>query len=761
MRQTILGTTIIIINVLAVSPLQASQVTNLNVEKSGEWIEGSNYAVATSGNLVYLGNGSQFQVIDVTDPDSPATLASVTLPGIPKKAYGIDVLDGLAYVSAWDKVCVFDVTDPVDPVLILEQDVPHSMRVEASDDHICVSGLEGVRIMEWASDGTLTQLSKYPDTQDIYVSSPDATVRGDYLYYSYGGMTVFDISDPAVPLIVGEHNEYPRGYTRIALQGNQAFVITGDLLRVFDVSDPAHPTKIDSLKTPGYTGRFTDIAMIGRFAYCATNEGLLVIGVPGGDRPTVVWESGIGATGLAISNNRVFVSHDSWLRSLDITDPASPVEGWIFPTGSEFRDLDLAGETAYIADKDYGLRILDVSNPVNPEPVGDYYAGDTVTQLEVVKDHVYLFGYLSLSVIDVSDPENPVETARRSSTHYYASAAVGQGHLFVSKQSVGFEVLDVSVPSTPVEEGDYGIDLGLDPCLAIDGDLLFVVEGRFIPKEKRHLRIIDVSDPSNPNEVGSFLLFDLVAFASGMGYYPRDIAVRNGYVFLPCAEIGLRIIDATDPSAPHEVYRYETDCLMNDASISENLLYISECPKRLWLSGPQTITVLNVSDPANPVEVGRYSEMETRRNVDLVASQQTLYVVSQTANKDYVIDFTVDMSVFEFQRGRQKDEPKIRLLSNGSSPTGKPVLGRSFPNPFNPTTTIEYTLPVAGRVGLEIYDVQGRSVTTLVDGFKNPGGYTATWNGVGADGATVPSGVYFVRLEFEKGIQTRKIVLVK
>jgi Secretion system C-terminal sorting domain len=65
----------------------------------------------------------------------------------------------------------------------------------------------------------------------------------------------------------------------------------------------------------------------------------------------------------------------------------------------------------------------------------------------------------------------------------------------------------------------------------------------------------------------------------------------------------------------------------------------------------------------------------------------------------------------------------------------------TYPNPFNPSTTLRFGLPTAGDVSLIVYDVLGREITTLVKGTLNAGYHTATWNA-----SSVASGVYFARL---------------
>ncbi len=88
-------------------------------------------------------------------------------------------------------------------------------------------------------------------------------------------------------------------------------------------------------------------------------------------------------------------------------------------------------------------------------------------------------------------------------------------------------------------------------------------------------------------------------------------------------------------------------------------------------------------------------------------------------------------------------------------------LAQNVPNPFNPTTTIKYAVPVRSTVNLTIYDVAGRVVTTLVNETREPNAYTVTWDGTNNRGERVASGVYFYRIVAGKYRDTRKMVLLK
>jgi hypothetical protein len=96
----------------------------------------------------------------------------------------------------------------------------------------------------------------------------------------------------------------------------------------------------------------------------------------------------------------------------------------------------------------------------------------------------------------------------------------------------------------------------------------------------------------------------------------------------------------------------------------------------------------------------------------------------------------------------------IQLVSSGIPRTF--ALSQNYPNPFNPVTNIKFELPYDSFTELTVYDAIGREVQVLIKESLTAGLYNFNWNA-----ANYPSGVYFYRLETEKFIETRKMVLVK
>ncbi len=103
------------------------------------------------------------------------------------------------------------------------------------------------------------------------------------------------------------------------------------------------------------------------------------------------------------------------------------------------------------------------------------------------------------------------------------------------------------------------------------------------------------------------------------------------------------------------------------------------------------------------------------------------------------------------------------LSGNITSPK-KPVtfnLAQNFPNPFNPSTTIEYSVQSTDNIQIKIFNSIGQLVKTLVDEVKTPGEYSVVWNGQDDGGLLVSSGVYFYQITTKDFISSKKMILLK
>ena len=129
----------------------------------------------------------------------------------------------------------------------------------------------------------------------------------------------------------------------------------------------------------------------------------------------------------------------------------------------------------------------------------------------------------------------------------------------------------------------------------------------------------------------------------------------------------------------------------------------------------------------------------------------------------YTDDDVIPGATYRYRVDVLDEEGRRTLFETQSIAVPAPdvALKKIYPNPFNPHTSIEYMIPETAPVELGIYDAGGRLVKTLVSGVQSHGEHVETWNGLNDDGASVASGVYYVRLQTKGRVRTQKAVLLR
>jgi hypothetical protein len=103
----------------------------------------------------------------------------------------------------------------------------------------------------------------------------------------------------------------------------------------------------------------------------------------------------------------------------------------------------------------------------------------------------------------------------------------------------------------------------------------------------------------------------------------------------------------------------------------------------------------------------------------------------------------------------------VTAVDGRPAPVARPILWQNAPNPFNPTTTIRWELPAGGsHVALDVYDVRGRHVRSLLAEHRPGGTHAVRWDGTADDGTRLAAGSYICRLTTRSGVESVRMVLV-
>jgi hypothetical protein len=203
-----------------------------------------------------------------------------------------------------------------------------------------------------------------------------------------------------------------------------------------------------------------------------------------------------------------------------------------------------------------------------------------------------------------------------------------------------------------------------------------------------------------------------------------------------------------------------------------SLQVFTKTPVRLQVSAPDTVhfgspqelavSVLNWDAvDAESLNVTLWQNDSTATTRWLAPHVASLSIPFVADSSDTLIVTITGDNVLAFQK------MVFALDAPEAAPDAKPFkpalleLQQNFPNPFNPETTLEFTLPNAVYVRLDIYDLLGRRVATLVQGNIAAGAHRLVWNGKLEGGANASSGVYYCRLTTENQTLSRKMLLLR
>ncbi len=280
----------------------------------------------------------------------------------------------------------------------------------------------------------------------------------------------------------------------------------------------------------------------------------------------------------------------------------------------------------------------------------------------------------------------------------------------------GLRIFNMSDPANPFEAGAV-VTEGSFTRVTVEGNYAYTVAAQ------AGLRIIDVSNPASPTEVGFYA-----------NCCANSVVVNGNFVYIASIGAGLRIIDVKNPANPIEVGFGGTGSF-EDVAVNGNYAYVAD--------GPEGLRIIDVSDPTSPKEVGFFD------------TDGFAYRVAVSGNLAYVADQGTGLYII-----RNDFVPTAVASPSGRTPE-RFHLSQSYPNPLraslsNSGTTITFTLSKAAHVTLEVYNMLGEKVTTLVKGAKPAGEHVVNFNA-----SSLLSGIYFYTLTAGDLKQTRKMVITR
>lgn len=253
-----------------------------------------------------------------------------------------------------------------------------------------------------------------------------------------------------------------------------------------------------------------------------------------------------------------------------------------------------AGDFIYCACSNGGCRIVDVSNPADPQLAG--LVGGATYAVAVELDRLFtLSGATGLRIYDVSDPASPVLSGQLAIEGNPNRVVVGGNYAYIANSTTnpggGVQAVDVTDPENPLLSGIFN---GFASYIALSGETVAFTGGGL------GCTFLDVSDPAAPQQIHHIKLPSSV----------NEMFVLGDYAYT--GSNGFRVFDVSDKMTPTEIGYHETPGALV-ASDGQNAVYI---PKSMTSSNP--VNIMDVSDPANPVKRGHYTAPVMTYDIDLL-----------------------------------------------------------------------------------------------------------------------------------------------
>lgn len=500
-------------------------------------------------------------------------------------------------------------------------------------------------------------------------SAGAVSAQGDLVYVTFGsGLEILDATDPSAPQEIG-HYSLPGIATAVVVSDNTAFVLCDAVgLVLIDVSEPHDPQEIGRNEAVPYA---TDFVVDGSLVYVADgwDQGIFVIDAADASNPVQLsYFLTPGPTlGLALDGSMLLVAGGSYgLVALDISAPEAIVETGNLGFAYSVLDVAQYGVTAYVSLGFGGVRTVDTSDPGALVELGTFSPGIGVTLDLVVAGDLLLAAshdspdWYILRMIDVSDPSNPYQVGSFAVGAWIESVDVESSTAYAAAGADGLYILNVTDPMTPTQLSHTYPELSSPSDVAIYGNTMFVSD-QTDDFQAGRLVIFDLSNPSHPVQIGSVATSDAlrsitvvgaVAYVGTWGYgkvltidvsdltsptvsgvldtpgFPQNIAVVAMTAYVADDTSGLTILDVSDPAAPSVVGSWDDPtglCAVRDVVVVDNMAYLT-VTDATYYGCDDSLVVIDVTDPANPVERGRLFAYEA---YGVAAVSSTVYVAGR------------------------------------------------------------------------------------------------------------------------------------
>ena len=229
------------------------------------------------------------------------------------------------------------------------------------------------------------------------------------------------------------------------------------------------------------------------------------------------------------------------LRIINLADPVHPVEYGFVETPGWMWGVTVNGNYAYAGDGSSGVQIIDISNPAAPALTGTYNTPGFAWGVAVAGSYAYVADLdRGLRILNITNPAAPTQTGFFDTAGEASDVVIVGNRVYLADGTGGLRIFNVTNPAAPTLTGTYNTP-GVAYGVAVAGNYAYVAD------EAAGLQVINVTNPASPTLTATL----------NTAQTALCVKVWDNYAFLTDGSGGLRVIDISMPSAPFEVGFYD------------------------------------------------------------------------------------------------------------------------------------------------------------------------------------------------------------
>jgi len=620
--------------------------------------------------------------------------------------------------------------------------------------------------------------------------------EGGYTALAQRDTILFACSSDSVLQIFNINHDFPRIISEMDINGqvgaiainNDVIFLGGERLHIINIGDIDNPVLLSETDVIVKDMEFFESHVL----IAADEDGIFLYDIGDMENPEVVWSIAgrrIQAWIMIRYHEEVYIAQLmqewddlTWLEwlVLDLSDidnprrldcrPCPSISGYAFEYG-DYLCFTTNGDR--FNGQRFGYYIYSVENGFPPDSVGVYYPVQGMSLAAIENDILYAFEsrdrrQVDLYVLDIRNPENPQTISSLRINNENLSGYNGElydNRLYLeSRGPYAIYCIDVDDPENPSL---------INPLFETQSSVTSIFPSEFYLYSTFWPRGLMITPMPLDGENERWFIEEINS--------PQDIAVYNNWAYVSTWDEGVRIVDVSDRQNPFTRSRINRQGHVRCVEVSNDRLYIAD----------GNLAVYSLDDPIYPELLMEYNPVDTVYDFHLYSD----YVIARTARRNGrdpqirifdISDIENPEIVGQYfirddqrlQLGSMEIDPPyvymahqscigvydcsaaLKVVGNNNTETPSVIcLQPAYPNPFNSSTRVNYSVPFSMDIEIGIFNLQGRQIKVLERGMKPAGQYNANWDSEGFE-----SGMYFIRLKDKGGYRTQqetKVVLLK